>query len=60
MQAQEDEGGGGGVTQSVMKGQGRQPQVLADGGQMQVDDGVGIAPIEVVVIEAARLRMCRS
>ncbi|MNC48035.1 hypothetical protein D3C75_971290 [compost metagenome] len=55
MQAQKDEGGGGGVTQGVMKGQGRQSQVLADGGQMQVDDGVGIAPIEVVVIAPAHL-----
>ena len=56
MQAQKDEGGGGGVTQGVVQGQGRQSQMLADGSQMQIDDGVGIAPIEVVVIEPAHLQ----
>ena len=56
MQAQKDEGGGGGVTQGVVQGQGRQSQMLADGGQMQIDDGVRVASVEAVMIEPAHLQ----
>ncbi|MNJ59074.1 hypothetical protein D3C77_547380 [compost metagenome] len=56
MQAQKDEGCGGGVTQGVVQGQGRQSQMLADGGQMQIDDGVRVASVEAVMIEPAHLQ----